>query len=133
MRSAPGWCIYKLHYFTAVCIYTTKWSMPATSLFFLGPNPVVVYIFGVPTLGYLWALGPCGPRGPCAKFGILGCRDAAGELKHWGRLRLLGSLASMVRKLASRLPKGRMGETHIYILHIIYIYIYIYMEYSWKI
>jgi len=28
--------------------YTTKSSTPAISLFFLGPNPVVVYIFGVP-------------------------------------------------------------------------------------
>jgi len=43
------WCIYKLLYFTAVCIYTTTSSTPAISLFFLGPNPVVVYIFGVPT------------------------------------------------------------------------------------
>ena len=42
------WCIYKLLYFTAVCI-TTKRSTPAIALFFLGPNPVVVYIFGVPT------------------------------------------------------------------------------------
>jgi len=41
-------CIYKLLYFTAVCIYTTKRSTPAISLFFLGPNPVVVYICGVP-------------------------------------------------------------------------------------
>jgi len=39
-----GWCIYKLLYFTAVCIYTTKSSTPATPLFILGPNPVVVYI-----------------------------------------------------------------------------------------
>jgi len=44
------WCIYKLMYFTAVCIYTTKSSTPAISLFFLGPNLVVVYIFGVPTI-----------------------------------------------------------------------------------
>jgi len=36
-------------HFTAVCIYTTKSSTPAISLFFLGPNPVVVHIFGVPT------------------------------------------------------------------------------------
>ena len=43
----PGWCIYKTLYFTAVFIYTTKSSTPAISLFFLGPNPVVVYIFGV--------------------------------------------------------------------------------------
>jgi len=49
-RSPPGWCIYKLLYFTAVCIYTTKSSTPAISLFFLGPNPVVVYIFGVPII-----------------------------------------------------------------------------------
>jgi len=34
--------------FTTVCIYTTKSSTPTISLFFLGPNPVVVYIFGVP-------------------------------------------------------------------------------------
>ena len=50
VRAPPGWCIYKLRYFTAVCIYTTKSSTPAISLFFLGPNPVVVYIFGVPIL-----------------------------------------------------------------------------------
>jgi len=50
-EAPPGWCIYKLLYFTAVCIYTTKWSTPAISLFFLGPNPVVVYIFGVPIYG----------------------------------------------------------------------------------
>jgi len=47
-EAPPGWCIYKLLYFTAFCIYTTKSSTPAISLFFLGPKPVVVYIFGVP-------------------------------------------------------------------------------------
>jgi len=47
-EAPPGWCIYKLLYFKAVCIYTTKWSTPAISLFFLGSNPVVVYIFGLP-------------------------------------------------------------------------------------
>jgi len=31
-------------------IYTTKSSTPTIFLFFLGPNPVVVYIFGVPIL-----------------------------------------------------------------------------------
>ena len=41
----PG--LYKLWYFTAVCIYTKTWSTPDIFLFFLGPNPVVVYIFGV--------------------------------------------------------------------------------------
>ena len=39
--------IWKVLHFTAVCIYTTKWTTPAVSLFFLSPNPVVVYIFGV--------------------------------------------------------------------------------------
>ena len=42
------WCICKLLNFTIVCIYTTKSSTQAISLFFLGPNPVVVYIFGDP-------------------------------------------------------------------------------------
>ena len=47
-EAPPGWCIYKLLYFTAVCTYTTRSSTPAISIFFLGPNPVVVYIFGLP-------------------------------------------------------------------------------------
>ena len=47
-EAPPRWCIYKLLNFTAVCIYTTKSSTPAMSRNFLSPNPVVVYIFGVP-------------------------------------------------------------------------------------
>jgi len=47
-----GWGIYKLLYFTTVCIYTTTLSTPAIALFFLGPNLLVVYIFGVRTLNH---------------------------------------------------------------------------------
>jgi len=32
-------------YFGAVCIYTKTWYTPTIFLFFLGPNPVVVYIY----------------------------------------------------------------------------------------
>ena len=38
---------------TAVCIYTTKWSTHAITIFFLCPNPVVVYIYI-----YILYLGP---------------------------------------------------------------------------
>jgi len=44
-------CTYKLRYFTAVCIFTPKRSTPAFSLFSLGPDPVVGYIFGAPHIG----------------------------------------------------------------------------------
>ena len=53
---APGVVYIESVYFTAVCIYTTKSSTPAISLFFLGPNPVVVYIFGVPNINNLETL-----------------------------------------------------------------------------
>jgi len=43
---APGVVYIESVEFTAVCRNTTKSSTPAFSLFFLGPNPVVVYIFG---------------------------------------------------------------------------------------
>jgi len=48
-RATPlWWCIHKLLYFGAVCIYIKTESTPAIFLFFLGPNPVVVYIYDVP-------------------------------------------------------------------------------------
>ena len=72
-EAPPGWCIYKLLYFTAVCIYTTKSSTPAISLFFLGPNPVVVYIFGVPKQSAV--------RAPCMSRMHAGCVCVLSE---WG-------------------------------------------------
>ena len=52
-----GWCIFKLLYFTRVCIYTTKSSTPAISLFILGPNPVVVKK-KVLRIGFAWWAKP---------------------------------------------------------------------------
>jgi len=40
------WCIYKLLYFTTVCIYTTKSSTPAISLFFRPQLGGGVYLWG---------------------------------------------------------------------------------------
>jgi len=46
---APGLVyIESVVFSSSLHIYTTKLSTPAISLFFLSPNPVVVYIFGVP-------------------------------------------------------------------------------------
>jgi len=44
----PWWCILMLLYTWAVWKYTKKWYTPAIFLFFLGPNPVVVYLYVVP-------------------------------------------------------------------------------------
>ena len=64
--SAPGVVYIESVVFTAVCIYTTKSSTPAISVFFLCPNPVVVYIFGVPTL---YMSGTCSQSAPHGRKG----------------------------------------------------------------
>ena len=49
-RSTPVEVYIQTAVFWAVFIYTKKWFTPAIFSFFLGPNPVVVYIYGVPIL-----------------------------------------------------------------------------------
>jgi len=125
------WCIYKLMYFTAVCIYTTKWSTPAISLFFLGLNPVVVYIFGVrifiiimPTIRACPHLGAgCHIPRKYNSFLIPSHCVVMG--------RLLCCEAKLIRQTLRKKKKRYISifiYSYIYIYRCIYIYIYEYIH-----